>query len=217
MSPCGLFKEVRGLLLLGFVWPFYKLTGYYPQLIALYNRLGVSFRVSDFSYSFSLLTPPSGTKPRQINARALYNGASGRAGVSMPSYMEEAYRATKGRGFIVRAVTKAWTIWVFALMTVQMVVCYLRLLCFAVPVCRTRGSELIMFGEWAEQTVPRCVLARWLGADVVWREFVYMVLLPLFSAVCTAPAEDVLRHPVEEFLGEFFIREDLERFDRFGK
>lgn len=35
-----------------------------------------------------------------------------------------------------------------------------------------------------------------------WGEYAFTVLLPLFSAVCTAPEDDVLRHPVEEFLGE---------------
>lgn len=40
-----------------------------------------------------------------------------------------------------------------------------------------------------------------MGLDLAWRDFTYTVLLPLFSAVCTAPEEDVLQHPVEEFLG----------------
>ena len=133
----------------------------------------------------------------------------------MPSYMEAAYHATRGQGLLVRAATRAWTFVMFALMTVQMIMCYLRLLCLAVPLCRTRSSELITFGEWAELTVPGGFLARWSGANVVWREFVYMVLLPLFSAVCTAPAEDVLRHPVEEFLGGFLFVRDWNDFEQF--
>ncbi|KAG6837214.1 hypothetical protein H0H93_013082 [Arthromyces matolae] len=56
--------------------------GYYPQLIALYTRLGVAFREANFTYSFSLLTPASHAQDRQINATMIYNGSSGRAGLN---------------------------------------------------------------------------------------------------------------------------------------
>ncbi|GLB36577.1 putative microfibril-associated/Pre-mRNA processing [Lyophyllum shimeji] len=179
--------------------------GYYPQLIALYKRLGVAFREADFSYSFSLMTPPTPTQERQITATMIYNGSSGLRGLSMPSILDEPYRATKGRGCFVRAATRAWTIGLFVLVTMQIAVCYVRMLLFALPFWRGKNVESKTFGEWAEETVPRSVLARWTGVDVAWRDYTQTVLLPLFSAVCTAPGEDVLRHPVEEFLDYIWL------------
>ncbi|KAK7688299.1 hypothetical protein QCA50_008670 [Cerrena zonata] len=62
--------------------------GYYPQLIALYKHLGVKFRTTDFSYSFSTLSPSStGTPLRGENMKTvmIYNGSSGTRGVGIPS------------------------------------------------------------------------------------------------------------------------------------
>ena len=42
------------------------------------------------------------------------------------------------------------------------------------------------------------------GLDKRWRAFMQDVCMPLFSAVCTAPRDDVETHPAEEFLGAFF-------------
>lgn len=42
------------------------------------------------------------------------------------------------------------------------------------------------------------------GLDRRWRTFMQDVCIPLFSAVCTAPRNDVETHPAEEFLGAFF-------------
>ncbi|KAF5377215.1 hypothetical protein D9615_006398 [Tricholomella constricta] len=181
------------------------LKGYYPQLIALYKRLGVVFREADFSYSFSLFTPPTAKQDRQINATMIYNGSSGLAGLSMPSILNEPYHLTKGRGFFVRALTRAWTLGLFVLMTMHITLCYLRMLFHALPFWRTDALETTTFGEWAEQTVPTSFLARWTGMDSAWRDYTHTVLLPLFSAVCTAPEEDVLQHPVEEFLDYIWL------------
>lgn len=179
--------------------------GYYPQLIALYKRLGVEFRKADFSYSFSLLTPPTPMHERQITAMMIYNGSSGLGGLSMPSILDEPYRATKGGGWLVRAATRAWTVGLFVLLTMHITVCYLRMLMYALPFWRGKAVEKMTFGEWAEQTVPTSVVARWTGMDLAWRDYTHSFLLPLFSAVCTAPEEDVLRHPVEEFLDYIWL------------
>ncbi|RDB28555.1 hypothetical protein Hypma_015077 [Hypsizygus marmoreus] len=179
--------------------------GYYPQLIALYKRLGVAFRETDFSYSFSLLSPPTQTQPRQINATTIYNGASGRGGLSMPSILDEHYYRVKDQGTLIRWVTRAWTVGLFVLMTVHITLCYLRMLFYVLPIWRTKKLEKTTFEEWAEQTVPTGVLARWTGMDIAWRDYTHTVLLPLFSAVCTAPERDVLRHPVEEFLDYIWL------------
>jgi microfibrillar-associated protein 1 len=76
------------------------------------------------------------------------------------------------------------------------------MLFLSVPIWRSNDVEETSFAEWAERTAPTGALARWLGMDLVWRDYTQTVLLPLFSAICTAPDEDVLRHPAEEFLGE---------------
>ncbi|KAG6854083.1 hypothetical protein C0991_010830 [Blastosporella zonata] len=179
--------------------------GYYSQLIALYARLGVAFREADFSYSFSLLTPPSPTQQRQINATMIYNGLSGRAGISMPSILDEPYRLTKGKGLITRAFTRVWTIGLFVFLTLHLLLCYVRTLYHALPFLRPKVVEKMSFEEWARWTMPRRTLARWTGIDFAWKDYVETVLIPLFSAVCTAPKEDVLQHPVEEFLDYIWL------------
>ncbi|KDQ19910.1 hypothetical protein BOTBODRAFT_101781 [Botryobasidium botryosum FD-172 SS1] len=114
--------------------------GYYTHLIRLYRHVGVNFRIADFSYSFSALKAPvNGAKPK-IETFMIYNGQSGRAGVSIPS---------------ARKPTASCTIF---------------------------------------------TLARWTGADLSWHHFVGGIVIPLFSAVCTASAEDVYSHPAEEIL-----------------
>lgn len=160
------------------------------------------FREDDFSYSFSLLSPPSNGAKRRITANLVYNGASGRGGVSIPSVMDGPRLGTKEQGLAIRAATRAWRVGVFALLTLQLALCYLRILLHALPLWRSERLERMTFGEWAEETVPRGLLASWTGMDTAWRDFTQSVLAPLFSAVCTAPVEDVIQHPVEEFLGE---------------
>ncbi|KAG6918686.1 hypothetical protein DXG01_012504 [Tephrocybe rancida] len=179
--------------------------GYYPQLIALYTRLGVAFREADFSYSFSLLTSPSPTQDRQINTTMIYNGSSGRTGLSMPSVLDEPYQLTKGKSFLTRAFTRVWTIGLFVLLTLQLLVCYVRTAHYALPFRRPKTLEKMTFGEWAQRTVPTGLLARWTGFDFAWKDYTQTVLIPLFSAVCTAPEEDVLQHPVEEFLDYIWL------------
>jgi hypothetical protein len=203
MFLCGLFKEVcschsipssaSGFTLI--------LRGYYPQLIALYKQLGVAFREADFSYSFSLLSPPTSTRARQITAMMIYNGSSGFKGLSMPSLLDEPYQSMKGRGFLVRGFMKAWTVGVFVCLTTCTLICFLRMLVFSLPICRSNDIGTTSFEEWAEDTVPTGLLARSTGMDVAWRDYTQTVLLPLFSAICTAPEDDVRQHPVEEFLG----------------
>ncbi|KAG6886722.1 hypothetical protein C0992_002668 [Termitomyces sp. T32_za158] len=175
--------------------------GYYPQLIALYTQLGVAFREANFTYSFSLLSPPSSTRKRQINATMIYNGSSGCAGLSMPSILDEPYYLSKGKGFLTRAFTRIWTVGLFVLLTLYIAVCYVRMFSYSVPFLRSKIVYKMTFEEWAQWSIPTSKFSRWTGIDLAWKDYTQSVLLPLFSAVCTAPEEDVLRHPVEEFLG----------------
>jgi len=156
--------------------------GYYPQLIQLYKRLGVAFRQTDFSYSFSLFTPSTGTSTRRVTTTMIYNGASGRKGLGMPSIMNEAYFQTKSESMTVRTVTKAIAHVMFILMTMQVLFNYLRLIFLSVPFLRPCRLENLTFREWTANTVPT-----------------------LFSAVCTASDSDVMEHPMEEFLDYIWL------------
>ncbi|KDQ54926.1 hypothetical protein JAAARDRAFT_209119 [Jaapia argillacea MUCL 33604] len=178
--------------------------GYYPQLISMYKQLGVKFRKRDFSYSFSLLSWPrtnstSIREPRTITTTMIYNGASGRAGVGMPSMLSNGL-GKKGDTFWFRWTETAVTYGVFALLTLALVFNYARLIFLSLPFTRNTRTSEMSFLEWSRETVPRGFLARWLGMDASWEEFTRHVLVPLFSAVCTASEKDVLDHPVEEFL-----------------
>lgn len=133
----------------------------------------------------------------------IYNGASGREGVSMPSFMNDVYLQMKDASMGVRAITKAITIAMFVLMTMQVAYNYLRLLLFSVPFLRPRRLKNLTFREWTINTVPSGVLAHLSGLDTAWKDFTRQILVPLFSAVCTASETDVMEHPMEEFLGKY--------------
>jgi hypothetical protein len=178
--------------------------GYYPQLIQLYKKLGVAFRQADFSYSFSLFSPSTSTSSRKITTTMIYNGASGREGVSMPSVMNEVYLQTKGNSMAVRTIARVMALAMFILMTIQMMFNYLRLILLSIPFLRPRRLEHLTFREWTANSVPTSVLARLIGLDTSWKDFTKHVLVPLFSAVCTTSETDVMEHPMEEFLGKYF-------------
>ncbi|KAJ7642303.1 hypothetical protein B0H17DRAFT_1105093 [Mycena rosella] len=173
--------------------------GYYPRLIALYTKLGVAFRQADFSYSFSLFSQLE--KVQRLRTTMIYNGASGRDGVGMPAWMQDMHLYNKGH----RAITRAFALGLFILSTVQLFVCYLRLILFALPAVRSKRLNALTFGEWAAETVPRSFLARTLRFDAIWTSFTQDVLIPLFSAVCTAPEEAINAHPVEDFLDYIWL------------
>jgi hypothetical protein len=122
----------------------------------------------------------------------------------MPSVINEAYLQTKGEPMAVRAITKAITLAMFFLMTMQVLFSYLRLILLSAPFLRPRRLENLIFREWAANTVPSGVLARLGGLDTAWKDFTRQILVPLFSAVCTASEADVMEHPMEEFLGKHF-------------
>ncbi len=172
--------------------------GYYKQVMALYKKLGVVFVERDFSYSFSLLS----TSPysRSIATEMIYNGSSGLKGVSMPSNMRDPY-IYNALGLTGRAVASAWTMGVFALWTLQLLLCYLRLLWLSIPFTRPPGIESMTYATWVRDTAPTDLLSRWTGFDIAWADFTRVILIPLFSAVCTAPEKEILEHPVEEMLG----------------
>ncbi|KAK0208047.1 splicing factor, Prp19-binding domain-containing protein [Desarmillaria ectypa] len=174
--------------------------GYYKQLMALYKRLGVKFTPRDFSYSFSLLSMSE--KGRQITAEMIYNGSSGLGGVSMPSTLDE---SKSDLGLTLRAASKAWTIGLFVIWSIHILFCYLRLLWLSIPMVRSSGIETMAYKDWVKKTHPTGLLAKWTGFEQVWTEFTHAIMVPLFSAVCTAPEQEILDHPVEEFLDYIWL------------
>ncbi|KAF9014759.1 hypothetical protein BDZ89DRAFT_1076325 [Hymenopellis radicata] len=176
--------------------------GYYKQVMALYKKLGAVFVERDFSYSFSLLS----TSPysRSIATEMIYNGSSGTKGVSMPSSMRDPY-IYNALGLTGKAAANAWTMGVFALWTFQLLLCYLRLLCLSVPFTRPPGIESMTYATWVRDTTPTSLLSRWTGFDIAWANFTRVILIPLFSAVCTAPEKEILEHPVEEMLDYIWL------------
>ncbi|KAJ6569594.1 hypothetical protein B0H19DRAFT_1136161 [Mycena capillaripes] len=173
--------------------------GYYPNLIALYTKLGVAFRQADFSYSFSLFSQAEKTQP--LRTTMIYNGASGRDGVGMPAWMQDLHLYQKGH----RIITRAFGLGLFILSAVQLFVCYMRLIFLALPAVRSKRYNDMTFEEWIAATVPSNFVARILRLDTLWKSFTQDVLIPLFSAVCTAPKELVNAHPAEDFLDYIWL------------
>lgn len=176
--------------------------GYYPRLMTLYKNLGVTFRKSDFSYSFSVAAPTiSGCYT--IVSSMIYNGASGLRGVSMTSAMKAQYQETKE--MLPRLLMQLFTFTLFALSTLQLLYNYVRLVLLSAPVLRSRQTPYMTFHEWAQYSAPSGSLARLIGMDAAWLEFLGSVVTPLFSAVCTASEHDIMQHPVEEFLDYIWL------------
>ncbi|KAF8525227.1 hypothetical protein BU17DRAFT_41988 [Hysterangium stoloniferum] len=164
--------------------------GYYKQLIALYRRLGVDFRSADFTYSLSFLT--QGLKRAvALQTYLIYNGKSGLNGVSFP--------VNNPHGDVTQSlIFKISSLMAFVVASLVLLFNYLRLLILASPYFRPGPS--VTFREWTSQTTPRGTFARWTGFDVSWTAFTQGVLMPMFTAVCTATEDDINDHPMEEFL-----------------
>jgi len=185
--------------------------GYYPQLIALYTSLGVPFRRSDFSYSFSLVDsiPSTGGglaekdttgQPRlALYPTLIYGGASGRGGISVPTELRKVYASLPHC-----SLRRAWA-WLaftftFVLSMASIATIFIRLQFLASPWFRGKNCKELSWAQWAELMTPRGLVARATGLDTRWRVFMQDMCNPLFSAVCTAPRDDVENHPAEELL-----------------
>ncbi|KAJ3506168.1 hypothetical protein NLJ89_g7017 [Agrocybe chaxingu] len=173
--------------------------GYYTQLIALYRSLGVDFRQKNFSYSFSDLSPGRKTRQRSITTSFIYNGASGRAGISKPSGFS-ASPLHKDATALLRHAWGTWTWLLYLGTTLQVVFCYLITIYHALPYWRPRNIPDLTFREWASRATPTNFIARLIRMDTAWQDYIEMMFIPLVSAVCTSPEDVVLDHPVEEIL-----------------
>ncbi|KAF8167858.1 splicing factor, Prp19-binding domain-containing protein [Crassisporium funariophilum] len=178
--------------------------GYYMHLIALYKKLGVVFRQADFSYSFSTLLPSTKLECQRITTTLIYNGGSGRAGVSKPSSFGGLVQ-TKIRGSSIALAQRIWATSLFLCLTIQLFLCYSITLFHAVPIWRSSKVSTSTFRGWTTKCRPRGPLARWSGMDTAWPDYVQTVLVPLLSAVCTAPEADIMNHPIEEILDYIWL------------
>jgi len=162
----------------------------------------VQFRTADFTYSFSSVIPSQKNEVRSIRTTFVYNGSSGRAGFSKPT----AFGLHKDEGKADKPpMWRIWSYLQFLIFVFQYVFCFLITLYHSLPFWRSSNLETIVFRDWVNHVAPRSFVARLVGMDVAWQSYVQMVLLPMFSAVCTSSALDVVNHPMEEFLGKLFL------------
>lgn len=170
----------------------------------MYKSIGVKMRRAYFSYSFSLFSPPSEDHKRKITTTFIYNGSSGRSGLGCPSSLlagarQEGYKESALGVFLVQIW--AWAVFIF--MTLETLFCFLMSAIHAAPFLRSPEIQDKSFGEWAQEVTPNSFIARWIGLDVVWQTYVRDVMVPMWSGMCTATAEDILNYPAEEFLGKY--------------
>ncbi|KAH8834886.1 hypothetical protein DL96DRAFT_1701903 [Flagelloscypha sp. PMI_526] len=159
--------------------------GSYPNLIQLYRKLGVTFRVSNFSITFGTMSQAANTFGRTITASFIYNGASGRKGLGMPASL----RREKTPEFT--PTTPPFT----------SLHASFRYIFLSIPLWKTPEIQTLTFEQWVVKTRWDNFLTRLLRLDVAWDAFCFDILCPLYAAVCTAPQEAMLVHPVEDFLG----------------
>ncbi|KZT42732.1 hypothetical protein SISSUDRAFT_843635 [Sistotremastrum suecicum HHB10207 ss-3] len=171
--------------------------GYYKQLISMYKAKGIGFRPNNFSYSFSWLYPSF--KSHSITSTLIYNGASGRSGFGIPSALMNVAKPSTGiSGGLKRFIPTIAAFIIFVLTILELLCNQLRLVFYSMPYLRP--SPFVTFEEWIDYSTPKGSVSHWMGFDESWRRFCHDILVPLFSAVTSAPRKDVLRHPVPEFL-----------------
>ncbi|KAL4243908.1 Zeta Carotene Desaturase and Related Oxidoreductase [Abortiporus biennis] len=190
--------------------------GYYPQLIQLYKTIGIQFRQQDYSYSFSNLSFPSTSSSLpELTTTMIYNGASGKGGVGMPSSLRSSYSGGI-LSSLIRTISQLRAYLHFFLSTILLLMFYLRLLFFSLPIHVTTTSSLFAWiprrppkdmtlQEWTKRTSPSNPLAVLFGLDARWYEFVNRILIPLFSAVCTAGEDVIWDMPIEELLDYIYL------------
>ena len=137
-----------------------------------------------------------------IRPTLIYNGASGRGGLSVPFALRQIH-ATLPHGTLRRARARLVVVVSFLLSTASLAFIFFRLQLLASPWLRGKSSKDLSWIQWVESMTPRGRMSKMVGLDKRWRTFMQDVCIPLFSAVCTAPRDDVENHPAEEFLGAF--------------
>ena len=139
----------------------------------------------------------------------IYNGASGRAGLGIPSRLftddTEEKSQWASQHFATRFVLLVLPqMLIYAFFVLRLFYHYIRLHVLSIPMLFRHNSKETL-GEWTKRTTPSNFVARVLGMDTAWLKFIDDVVVPLFSAVCTATSDDVYRHPVNEILGRCLL------------
>jgi len=160
--------------------------GYYSQLIKLYKHIGVQFHQVDYTHSLSTISITEG-RPR-ISTSIIYNGNTGLSGIGMPAKNRD--RPLLSPSFLVARIK-------FLLSTLLLLLCYIRLVVLCLPIFHSHGMT---FGAWIERNTPRNPLLKLLGFDKSWGRLCFGILLPIFSAICTASRDEILSYPVVEIL-----------------
>ncbi|KZT50410.1 FAD/NAD(P)-binding domain-containing protein [Calocera cornea HHB12733] len=196
--------------------------GYYVRLMALYESLGITPEVRDFSYSFSYLSPlallpspklssssdpssPSMSTSRdRLRTKLLHNGANGTRGLGLPAEL----RIPPLKGHDVESLWKwsraaAFNLSTFVSTCLWLLVLNAYILLLSFPVFRPEPQTTLR--QWSDTRRPRNALMRWLGAGTRWDAMMDEVVVPLFSAVCTCATEDVWRYPAEEILEYIYL------------
>ncbi|KAG9104150.1 hypothetical protein FRC06_005042 [Ceratobasidium sp. 370] len=171
--------------------------GPYPKLIKFYDHLGVALKLHDYSYSFSTFGA-SAPGHNSITTQMIYNGASGRDGVGVPSSVFRTRRLSSPLDMLTVLVsTLTWILSMLAL-----VLHYGRLYLLSRPSART-PTHLCQetLRAWAARTTRQNFISRSLG----WEGFIADVIVPLFSAVCTTTIDDVWEHPAGEILDYIWL------------
>jgi hypothetical protein len=139
-----------------------------------------------------------------LRPHLIYNGSSGRAGLGIPSrlFVDDIEKPHGASHYSIVWVLPRIIIYLFFML--QLFYHFLRLHALSIPMLYRHDSKETL-GEWTKRTTPSNFFARILGMDNAWSKFVDEVVVPLFSAVCTATSDDVYRHPVNEILGEHCV------------
>lgn len=166
--------------------------GYYQEMIKLYQELGIRFRRCDFTYSFSSFD----IRKQSLGwtTYLLYNGRSGVKGFRLlPPSAFKTYSDSESYflGFL--------TFCSITFANILLLITYIRFIFLSMPVRRPNADLTLQ--EWSKHFAPTSSLARWIQLDASWHFFIDMIVVPLFSAVCTAPRELVYEYPVHEILG----------------
>ncbi|CAD6884592.1 unnamed protein product [Tilletia laevis] len=175
--------------------------GYYPELLALYRRLNIARRPSNFSYSFASVAAASSVSRSESNSTTLrvpspsfiYLGSSGAKGTRMPSILRRAiptFRMLDARRAwaALCSITAYWT---------RLLLYILGYLHFLV---------LCLYHSWLGHTrdpahpIATLTLAEWSRANWVSSYFMDDILVPILSASQTATDTAIWQTPCAEVL-----------------
>lgn len=177
--------------------------GYYPNLIALYRHLGLPLRAQQFTFSFSTHSESSSSLAHSTDgpfgtssSSGAYFIHSGASGLSLPSLPASAYH-----------LRRPWTFLLGVLTCVGYAGCYLLLLALSflsyhslLPClfAGTLGDTVEQIAIFLWHPIPYTPLYTPLGR--VWRSFIALIVVPLFSSVGTMPTAEVYSTPAKVIL-----------------